>query len=119
MSFFANLKNRLFSDSNGTASLSGVWHVIDISVAHPFGKYVLHLRPDGSLEWASVVPTTDAGEFTVEGSGTWRTSGRELHYTSGNIAGKVLFQLEGATLVLDGLPATKIGPGVRCVFVRA
>jgi hypothetical protein len=119
MSFFADLKRRLLGESKASSqALSGVWRVIDISVPHPFGKYILHLRPDGSLEWSSVVSTTDAGELNVEGSGTWRASGRELHYTSGSSAGKVLFTLEGSALVLDGLPATKIGPGARCVFVR-
>lgn len=117
MSFFTDLKNRLFGDSE-SVSLSGAWRVVDISVPHPFGEYVLDLNPDGSLKWSSVVPTTDAGEFNVEGSGTWHASGGELHYTSGSSAGKVVFRLEGPALVLDGLPATKIGPGVRCVFVR-
>jgi hypothetical protein len=117
MSFFANLRNRVLGGSDG-ASISGVWRVTDISVQHPFRRYVLDLRADGSLEWSSVVPTRDAGEVEVKGSGTWRTSGDKLHYTSGNNGGTVLFQREGSALVLDGLPATKVGPGVRCIFVR-
>jgi hypothetical protein len=79
---------------------------------------VLDLRVDGSLEWSSVLPTRDAGEVEVKGSGSWRISGDQLHYTSGNNGGMVRFQREGEALVLDGLPATKIGPGVRCIFVR-
>jgi hypothetical protein len=117
MSFFADLKNRLWGRSDD-ASISGVWRVTDISVPHPFGRYVLDLRADGSLEWSSVLPTRDAGEIEVKGGGTRRTSGDQLHYTSGNNAGKVQFQREGQALVLDGLPVTKIGPGVRCIFVR-
>jgi hypothetical protein len=39
MSFFANLRNRVFGGSDG-ASMSGVWRVTDISVQHPFGRYL-------------------------------------------------------------------------------
>ena len=87
---------------------------------HPFGQYLIDLRADGSVEWLAVCPVKEGGgEVKVGGSGTWRASGDRLHYTSGDSGSTVQYFREGDKLVLDGLPGTKVGPGVRCVFVRA
>ncbi|MCA9618990.1 MAG: hypothetical protein KC731_08210 [Myxococcales bacterium] len=91
---------------------------MDISAPHPFGQYTLHLMPDGALEWLAVVPTADTGQLQVSGSGSWSVDGAELHYTSGDARGSVEWSLEDGALVLDRLPATKVGPGVRCVLER-
>jgi hypothetical protein len=120
MSLLKSLTERLFGrsvDSSGSL-VAGVWHVTDISVPHPFARYVLELRADGALEWAAVVPTTDAGEHQIVGHGTWHTEADTLHYTSGASGGTVRYALDEEDLILDGLPATKIGPGVRCVLKR-
>jgi hypothetical protein len=120
MSFLANLK-KLLGRGDGASTefgICGVWRVTDISVPHPFGQYVLDLRPNGSLAWFAILPTNDVGELKLEGSGTWRASADEVHYTSGESEGRVRYAREGRDLVLDGLPATKIGPGVRCVLVK-
>ena len=121
MSFFAGLKNRLLGGGDSApaeSGISGVWRVTHISVPHPFSQYVLDLRSDESLAWFAVLPTNEGGEVKVEGSGTWRASGDELHYTSGDYEGKVRYLREDRDLVLDALPATRIGPGARCVLVR-
>lgn len=121
MSFLGKLAGRLFGRQRGgsnASSAAGAWHVIDIAAAHPFGAYTMDLRVDGTLEWAAVVPTTDAGEYEVSGSGTWRTTGDKLHYTSGESRGTLSWSHEAGNLVLDGLPGTKVGPGVRCVLER-
>jgi len=116
MSFLKNLFGR--GGDSGGSMVAGTWHVTFISVPHPFGRYVLDLRANGALEWLAVVPTTDVGEYQVKGSGTWRTDGEMLHYTSGADSGTVQYSLSDGELILDGLPATKVGPGVRCVFQR-
>ena len=122
MSTLTRLADRLFGrhrGARGGSPIAGAWRVADISVPHPFGRYTMELRADGSLEWSAVVPTNDAGELQVTGSGTWRTSGERLHYTSGEHAGTLQYSLEGDDLILDGLPASKIGPGARCVLKKA
>lgn len=116
MSFFKNLFGR--PSDPGTSLVMGAWQVTHISVPHPFGRYVMVLRANGAFEWVAIVPTTDAGEYQVKGSGTWRTEGNTLHYTSGASAGTVQYSLNEGALILDGLPATKLGPGVRCVLER-
>lgn len=113
MSPFSTFLQRLFGSRS---PLTGTWRVIDISVPHRFARYVMELRDDGSLEWAATVPTTDAGDLELAGNGTWRTHRDVLHYTSGEARGSVRYSLEDGNLVLDGLPATKVGPGVRCVL---
>lgn len=119
MALFENLRNRLFGTRDPSElTISGVWQVTYISVPHPFAQYILELRADGSLHWSSLLPTTDMGEFNVSGDGTWLASGTELHYKSGEFRGQVRFSREGEDLVLDGLPATTVGPGVRCVLVK-
>jgi len=115
------LWEKLFGKRGGSStptSLAGSWHVVEIAEPHPFGQYTMHLLPDGKLEWTAVVPTTDAGEFRVSGSGSWFVEGGELHYTSGDGRGALQWSHEDGNLVLDGLPATKVGPGVRCVLER-
>lgn len=120
MSFFENLRQLLRGGSAAPAGpgIVGTWQVTEIPLTHPFSQYVLELRSDGALAWFAVLPTFDAGEVRVEGSGTWRASDAELHYTSGENQGTLRYERAAEQLVLDGLPATKIGPGVRCVFAR-
>jgi hypothetical protein len=101
------------------SSLVGTWDVIDISVPHPFGRYTMELRQDGSFHWTALTPTTGGGELELSGTGTWRTDGDTLHCTSGASGGTVRYALIDADLVLDRLPATKLGPGLRCVLRRA
>jgi hypothetical protein len=111
----------LFGQRTGasdTFAIAGAWQVIDIAAPHPFGQYTIDLRADGGLEWAARVPTTDGAEFEVTGSGSWRSEGDKLHYTSGESRGALRWSHEDEHLVLDGLPATKVGPGVRCVLER-
>jgi len=120
MPYFANLTDRLFGRRRGSSapSVTGVWQMTYISVPHPFARYIIDLRADGHLEWVSVV-ATDAGEIQVGGDGTWRTVGDKLHYTSGESGGTNQYSLEDSgDLIIDGLPATIVGPGARCVFKR-
>jgi hypothetical protein len=121
-SYLSRLVARLFAGRRGDSPatfLVGKWEVVNISIPHPFGRYSLDLGADGSLAWTALVPTTDAGEYEVDGSGTWRADGDQLHYTSGESAGVLRYSAGGNELILDGLPATKVGPGARCVFRKA
>lgn len=121
MSLLRWLRERLLglsNDDSNVPSIAGAWQVTDIEAPHPFGRYIMDLRAEGALEWSALVPTTGDGEFEVSGSGTWRIDGDNLHYTSGGSGGTLRWSHDDGTLVLDGLPATKIGPGVRCVLER-
>jgi hypothetical protein len=121
MSFLKRVRDLALCRRNGSSndsSIAGSWHVTDISAPHPFGQYSIDLRENGTLEWAALVWTKDVGELEVTGSGTWRTEGETLHYTSGDSEGSVRYSLDAEVLTLDGLPATKVGPGVRCVLNR-
>jgi hypothetical protein len=118
MSFLRKLFGR-HGDSDASL-LAGIWKVTFISVSHPFGQYGLELRANGAFKWVAVVPVTEGGEFRVEGSGTWRTEGDALHYKStGGGAGMLHYSTDEGDLILDHLPGTKVGPGVRCVLQRA
>ena len=117
-SFLARLKG-VFAGSRDRGPLVGTWKVVEISVPHPFGHYALELGADGSQCWTAIVPTSDGGEYRVQGSGTWHTTKSTFEYTSGAASGTLRYALEDEqTLVLDGLPATQVGPGVRCVLKK-
>jgi hypothetical protein len=124
MSFLGRFKDALLgrgsSDGRGAGSIAGHWRVVDISVPHPFGRYNLVLAVDGVLQWTATLPTRDAGEIEMSGSGTWSTAGDTLHYTSGEHAGTLRWTLDDErSLVLDGLPAANLAGGARCVLEKA
>lgn len=121
MSTFRRLLKSLFARRKLTehpTALVGEWMVVDISVSHPFVWYVIHLRPDGSFEWTAQVALKDSAHLDASGAGRWRASDDLLQYSSGDHEGSCRYSLEHEELMLDRLPATKIGPGVRCVLRR-
>jgi hypothetical protein len=99
-------------------ALVGSWTVTDISEPHPLESYLLRLHADGALEWQAVVPVKQGGFFDVAGEGHWQVTANVMEYSSGEGGGSCQFSVVEDELHLDHLPATKVGPGVRCVLRR-